>query len=421
MKAYNLILAAALILTAVSCEPNIPSNDNPGNPDIPSVTPGDGNIVMQWENEPQRVCPGAYARVHRLNDGRYMLVYSSGSDGYLRFSTDGCLTWSQPSKVFIAKNFTSEAGVNVANAEFAQLSADNPHRPNRIIYAANLRPKNKKTTKTPYSIAIITSDDNGVNWSGINEIYASRTWSSDIEKGCYEPFVLELPDGTVQIYFADETPYYKDGLHYQNISVMESSDGGDTWTKTPRVVSYNSRCRDGMPVAMLLKDKIYVAIEENGLGHPHFRPKIVYSDVVDNWKMPVLSTSAYRFNPLMTPIDSDSIYAGAPYLIHTDNYLALAYLSSDGAAEPGSKKRHDGVHRMRTERDDFRRQVRRQDAREVPSVHHRPDHRPRPLGLPLRPRRRHHPRSHRMGRRGLDPSRPHRHRKALASHDFRNL
>ena len=112
MKAYNLILAAALILTAVSCEPNIPSNDNPDNPDIPSVTPGDGNIVMQWENEPQRVCPGAYARVHRLNDGRYMLVYSSGSDGYLRFSTDGCLTWSQPSKVFIAKNFTSEAGMS---------------------------------------------------------------------------------------------------------------------------------------------------------------------------------------------------------------------------------------------------------------------------------------------------------------------
>jgi len=341
MKAYNIIIVAASLLFAfASCgKTDNPSagNGNSGNPDTPSVTPGDGNIVMKWENEPQRVCPGAYARVHRLNDGRYMLVYSSGSDGYLRFSTDDCRTWSQPAKVFIATTFKSAAGVNVANAEFAQLSADNPHRPNRIIYAANLRPKNKKTTKTPYSIAIITSDDNGAKWSEINEIYASRTWDDNVEKGCYEPFVLELPDGTVQIYFADETPYYKDGLHYQNISVMESSDGGDTWTKTPRVVSYNSRCRDGMPVAMLLKDKIYVAIEENGLGHPHFRPKIVYSDVVDNWKMPVLSTSAYRFNPLMTPIDSDSIYAGAPYLIHTDNYLALAYLSSDGAAEPGSK------------------------------------------------------------------------------------
>lgn len=338
MKAYNIILAAvALFLTAVSCEPNIPSNDNPGNPGTPSVTPGDGNIVMQWEDEPQRVCPGAYARVHHLNDGRYMLVYSSGSDGYLRFSTDDCRTWSQPSKVFIAKNFSSTAGVNVANAEFAQLSAGNPHHPGRIIYAANLRPKGNKSSQTPYSIAIITSDDNGVKWSKIKEIYASRTWSTDVEKGCYEPFVLELPDGTVQVYFADETPYYKDGLHYQNISVIESVDGGDTWTKTPRIVSYNSKYRDGMPVAMLLNDKIYVAIEENGPGTQSFHPKIVCSSAADNWKTPVLGTSAYRFNPLKTPLDSRSIYAGAPYLIHTDNYIVLSYLSSEGASEMGSK------------------------------------------------------------------------------------
>lgn len=337
MKAYNVILAAASFMLAfASCgKTDNPSTDN-GKPDIPSVTPGKGNIVINWENDPQKVCPGAYARVHRLNDGRYMLVYSSGSDGYLRFSADNCRTWQQPSKVFIASTFSSAAGVTVANAEFAQLRADNPHHPNRIIYAANLRPKSKKTTKTPYSIAIITSDDNGAKWSEIKEIYASRTWDADVERGCYEPFVLELPDGTVQVYFADETPYYKDKRLYQNISVIESSDGGDTWTKNPRVVSYNTKCRDGMPVAMCLNDKIYVAIEENGLGHPHFRPKIVYSDVVDNWKMPVLSTSAYRFNPLKTPIDSDSIYAGAPYLIHTDNYIVLAYLSSEGASEIGS-------------------------------------------------------------------------------------
>lgn len=341
MKAYNVILTAVSFLLAFSsCDKtDNPSTDNgkPGKPDIPSVTPGKGNIVINWENDPQKVCPGAYARVHKLNDGRYMLVYSSDTDGYLRFSTDKCRTWQQPYKVFIASTFSSAAGVTVANADFAQLRADNPHHPNRIIYAANLRPKNKKTTKTPYSIAIITSDDNGVKWSKIKEIYASRTWSTDIEKGCYEPFVLELPDGTVQVYFADETPYYKDGLHYQNISVIESVDGGDTWTKTPRIVSYNSKYRDGMPVAMLLNDKIYVAIEENGPGTQSFHPKIVCSSAADNWKTPVLGTSSYRFNPLKTPLDSRSIYAGAPYLIHTDNYIVLSYLSSEGASEMGSK------------------------------------------------------------------------------------
>ena len=339
MKAYNVILTAVSFLLAFSScgKTDNPSTDNgkSGKPDIPSVTPGKGNIVINWENDPQKVCPGAYARVHKLNDGRYMLVYSGDTDGYLRFSTDNCRTWQQPYKVFIASTFSSAAGVTVANAEFAQLRADNPHHPNRIIYAANLRPKNKKTTKTPYSIAIITSDDNGVKWSKIKEIYASRTWGTDVEKGCYEPFVLELPDGTVQVYFADETPYYERRLPYQNISVVESKDGGDTWGPA-RIVCYNEKFRDGMPVAMVYGDWIYVAIEANG-QNIKFHPQIVCTKIADNWKTPVYGASANRFDPFRTSMESAYIYAGAPYLIRTDNYFVLCYQSSEGALEPTTK------------------------------------------------------------------------------------
>lgn len=331
------MIAAAALAAAISCgKESRPSDGGGTDSGTPSVKPGDGTITVLWE-EPQRICPGLYARVHALNDGRHALVYTAGSDGYVRFSSDGCRTFPQAQKVFIASNYSSAAGVRVDNAEFAQLSAANPHHPGRMIYAANLRPKNNASSKTPFSIAIITSDDNGKKWSGINNLYSSRQWKEDVLKGCYEPFILELPDGTVQIYFADETPYYKDGLNWQNISVIESKDGGDTWTSTPKVVAYNSRCRDGMPVAMTLNDRIYVAIEENGLGHVHFRPKIVCTSISDNWKTPVLSSSAYRFNPLRNPIDSDNVYAGAPYLIHTDNYIVLSYLSSDGAATPNTE------------------------------------------------------------------------------------
>lgn len=337
MKKKNIILlAAALLAAAVSCGKETKPSDEGNKPGTPEVLPGDGTISVQW-GEPQRVCPGYYARVHALNDGRYVLVYSVGTDGYLRFSDDGCKSFPQAQKVFIASNFKSDAGIEVANSEFAQLSATNPHHPGRMIYAANLRPRKKASSKTPYSIAIITSDDNGAKWSEIRNLYSSRTWATDVEKGCYEPYILELPDGRLQIYFADETPYYKDGLNWQNISMLESTDGGDTWTQTPKVVSYNTKCRDGMPVAMTLDDRIFVAIEENGLGHPNFRPKIVCSTIADNWKMPVLSSSADRFNPLKTPLDSDKIYAGAPYLIHTDNYIVLSYLSSEGAATVGTK------------------------------------------------------------------------------------
>lgn len=58
MKAYNVILAAASFMLAfASCgKTDNPSTDN-GKPDIPSVTPGKGNIVIQWENDHRKFAP----------------------------------------------------------------------------------------------------------------------------------------------------------------------------------------------------------------------------------------------------------------------------------------------------------------------------------------------------------------------------
>lgn len=172
-------------------------------------------------------------------------------------------------------------------------------------------------------------------WSGIRDVYKSKIWDRDVLRGCYEPCVLELPDGTVQIYFADETPYYERRLTYQNISVIESNDGGDTWGPA-RIVCYNEKYRDGMPVAMIHGDWIYVAIEANG-QNVKFHPQIVCTRISDNWKTPVYGSSLNRFDPFKTSMESAFIYAGAPYIIHTDNYFVLCYQSSEGALEPTTK------------------------------------------------------------------------------------
>lgn len=337
LKISCLLPAALLLVSVASCDKVDKPGTGPVKPDTPTVKPGAGTITVQWDGDAEKVCPGMYARVHSLNDGRYVMVYSVGYDGYLRYSSDGCKTWSDPQKRFVSSSYTSAAGVMVANAEFLQLSATNPHKPGRMIYAANLRPRSKMSSKTPYSIAIITSDDNGAKWSSIRTLYESKTWSEDVERGCYEPFLLELPDGTVQIYFADETPYYSSGkATYQNISMIESKDGGENWT-SQRIVSYNAGYRDGMPVATLLNGMIYLAIEENGPGSKSFRPKIVCSSVADNWKTVVTGGSDYRFNPMKTAFNSDKVYAGAPYIIHTDNYIVLSYQSSEGSASMGTQ------------------------------------------------------------------------------------
>ena len=314
--------------------------------------PGRQTFKVVWD-EPEKIVKGGYARVHRLNDGRLMMSYSASSNNYVKFSSDNGQTWSEESTVvmrhFIEENEAGKAKVAASNPEFAQLSASNPYKPGRIIFACNYRPMNMDrnakdddkfaSSVFPYTIAIKTSDDNGRTWSAMRHVYKSEKWAENALRGCWEPFVLELPDGTVQIYFADETPYWKRGSKWQNISVIESKDGGSTWS-APRVVSQNGSHRDGMPVVMLLDGMIYMAIETSEEG-TRLYPAVVRNTVWDNWKTPVRKDSPDRFHPFRKSIKSDVAYSGAPYIITTDNFIVYSYQIADASDD---KKDNDAQH-----------------------------------------------------------------------------
>lgn len=313
---------------------------------------GKQTVKVVWD-EPEKIVRGGYPRVHRLNDDRLMLCYSSAANAYVRFSDDEGYTWSEDAQVvmrhFLVENERGKAKVHAANPEFAQLSDDNPYKPGRIIFACNYRPMNPdakaegddkfRSSVFPYTIAIKTSDDGGKTWSAMKHVYKSETWKQNALSGCWEPFVFELPDGTVQIYFADETPYKKKGSNWQNISVIESKDGGDTWT-APRIVSQNGSGRDGMPVVMLLDGMLYMAVETSEPG-TRLHPVVVCSTLEDNWKTPVLTDSPNRFHPFKSSLKSDVIYSGAPYIITTDNYIVYSYQIADISDD---KKENDSRH-----------------------------------------------------------------------------
>lgn len=287
----------------------------------PNIVWGQPVLVSGW-------C-SAYGRAHRLNDGRLMICYSDTWNAKARFSSDNGATWS--AQKVVVKTYKSDGlTYKMDNPEFAQLSANNPYHPGRIIYAVNERVKDADNNNAyPFHISVCTSDDNGATWSSLGKIYSSNNVS-----GCYEPFVLELPDGTVQVYFADETPY----ASYQNISVIESKDGGDTWG-TKRIVCYTYAKRDGMPTATIYDGNIYVAIEAVWDNY-RFCPQIVYNPVSGSWSSMVRENSDYRFNPFLTPMESTEIYFGAPYLIQTDNYFVLSYQTTKGAPQSTHEERY---------------------------------------------------------------------------------
>ena len=288
-------------------------------------------VVIEWDS-PISIAKGGYARVHPMNDGRLMCSYTGGGNGWICYSSDNGHTWTSPEKVIGRFDVSGERGnatVFISNPETVQLSSSHPVHPGRIIYSFNLRPRDNKSSVYPFSIGYVFSDDNGKTWSSMKVNYSSDIWNEDKLKGCWEPFAMELPDGTLQMYFSDETPYFREGRHYQNITMVESPDGGDTWA-APRIVCYSEGNRDGMPVTMIYDGNIYLCIETNDSeAGTRLHPQVIYNSIEDNWKETVDGYSDFRFNPLRRSTESPDFTTGAPYLIQTENFFVLSHQSSE--------------------------------------------------------------------------------------------
>lgn len=297
MQYIERLILLIFLFSLISCQANEKS--------------GTDEYRIEWD-ESSLVCisdEGGYPRMRRLNDGSLLAVFENRKGNVVaKRSADEGASWSALSVVYSGFEYVnkidgSTCKVNIANPEFIQLSN------NDILFACNLRPN--KNEVFPFSIAVKRSTDNGKSWSEAQIVYEAAPRFID---GCWEPSFLLLPDGTVQLYFANEFPYQQS--NEQEISMISSRDNGVTWSQNPVTVSFRKERRDGMPVAVHDNKNIYVAIEDNAADQ--FKPYIVQSSISDNWAKTVTANSLHRRSALKNPLP-DSVYAGAPYLIRTDN------------------------------------------------------------------------------------------------------
>lgn len=263
---------------------------------------------------------GGYPRLRRLNDGSFLAAYENRQgDVVVKRSSNEGVSWDDPVTAYEKFEFVDPASsastvVNIANPEIVQLANGD------ILLASNLRPR--KEGLYPFSIALKRSVDKGRTWSQAQILYQAAPFFRD---GCWEPSFLILPDGTVQIYFANESPY-RDSDE-QEISMIRSVDNGYTWSENPTTVSFRQGYRDGMPVAIHDGTNIYLAIEDNLSGQ--FKPYIIRSAVGSPWVEAVRKDSPYRYSALRSPLP-DTVYAGAPYLIRTENNVyVLSYQTTN--------------------------------------------------------------------------------------------
>ncbi len=242
---------------------------------------------------------GGYARIAQLQDGRLMAcVENNGID--ISFSSNKGNTWSAPVKI------VSNGNIPECVPDLLQ-TADGT-----IIVAYNPRPNEPYSADRRFGIHLKRSTDNG------------RTWSDDIPvfdadfnywNGCWEPSLLQLPNGELQLYFADESEFpYSDE---QQISVCRSYDDGVNWTAPARVsFQEGNGARDGMPSAVILNNgNIAVAIENSGWpGVGDFIPTIVTSTLQQNWNPWVGYPSNRRWKAFDPSYVSSNVKGGAPYI-----------------------------------------------------------------------------------------------------------
>ena len=192
-----------------------------------NVTPYKGSRIF-WDTTSRSVVFGTgwYARMIQLQDGRLMAACEHGGID-ISFSNNGGKSWTSPTKIVSNTN-------NVPNCvpDLIQL------KDGTIIVAYNPRPNTPYTEDRHFGMRCKRSTDNGTTWS--NEIFvydASYIW----DDGCWEPSLIELPSGELQLYYSDEGPYTNS--NEQNMSVCRSFDGGLTWSK-PDIVSYRAGYSD---------------------------------------------------------------------------------------------------------------------------------------------------------------------------------
>lgn len=243
---------------------------------------------------------GDYCRVKMLKGNTESLIFQNKSGICFGVNLDGN---SNSKKVYspliIHKNIKGDKlQANPNNPELLEL------KNGRLLYVVNYRPL--KGNIYPFSIVSKYSDDYGISWSEPVVIYKADTL---YENGCWEPALLQLPDGRVQVYFANENNFRNS--NEQEISMIESFDNGESWAAEVKRVSYSHGKRDGMPVPKLYGDSIFVTIEDN--THGKHQPSIVSTSIKENWEQYIDEKSPFR-SFVMQNIFSSDTYGGAPYL-----------------------------------------------------------------------------------------------------------
>jgi hypothetical protein len=241
---------------------------------------------------------GEYGRVTRLGDtDTLLLVYQGGPnngdwiDIYLRQSYDNGETWEDQETLMDLDDYPGQywrfctPEINFLQNGWIM-----------VMFEANARPDENQS-----SVQLLVSKDSARTWSDPYIYITGRTW---------EPSMVQLPGGELELFYSSEAKWWPDGPIYQDIQLIRSTDNGETWSE-PEIVAYFPAKRDGMPVPLLLQGNkgVIFTIETVNSG---VSPYMIHREMDGPW---VLTNSNFEDSEYRWLAEGFSGHGGAPYLI----------------------------------------------------------------------------------------------------------
>ncbi len=260
---------------------------------------------ITWAEEFRPIYPSraSYPRVAQLADGMLLATFAHSTPESREIgcvsSKDSGRTWGNYRKIL-----DQNRPVDLDNAFPLQL-------PDGSILAAY-----RRHTPGTYRIEVqasIDDVDGGKHW-------ALRGTIATGHDGLWEPFLLLLPSGVIQAYYASEEGCKPD----QRIEMRSSSDGGKTWG-SPVTVAQKKGSRDGMPgVVRLDKDELLAVFEAQ--DDPPYRFVIRGVRSSDNGRT-WATTRELVYRPSNPVVNRWT--AGAPSIIRLPDKRLLVSFQSD--------------------------------------------------------------------------------------------
>jgi len=199
---------------------------------------------------------------------------------------NGCVTgWTKPGPiVWVAKGdynnlnswniigwIDSPAGHIQEQSILLQLSTG------RILMAM----RNRQPDCNWFGLPVLASDDGGQTWSFISQLDQTTIPTGQFNRGLWEPFLFQLPNGQIAGFYADET-HANQGWN-QIVGERVSADGGQTWSNEIFASALQDGVsRPGMPgVAQLVNGSVILVFEVCGTDNCNIHFKL--SDDGINW------------------------------------------------------------------------------------------------------------------------------------------